>query len=45
MTRDLVWGVQVPEVLGEKWAKKVMYVWVSVSFLLLSFRTKTDEEV
>ncbi|KAM0789573.1 hypothetical protein ACM66B_000382 [Microbotryomycetes sp. NB124-2] len=27
MTRDLEWGVALPPELGEKWAKKVMYVW------------------
>ncbi|KAK4054360.1 methionine--tRNA ligase mes1 [Microbotryomycetes sp. JL221] len=27
MTRDLEWGVALPSELGEKWAKKVMYVW------------------
>ncbi|KAK4695635.1 methionyl-tRNA synthetase, partial [Phenoliferia sp. Uapishka_3] len=27
MTRDLKWGVKLPEELGEKWAEKVMYVW------------------
>jgi methionyl-tRNA synthetase len=32
MTRDLVWGVKLPESLGEKWEKKVMYVWVSFFF-------------
>jgi methionyl-tRNA synthetase len=31
MTRDLTWGVSLPKELGEKWAKKVMYVWVSRS--------------
>lgn len=29
MTRDLEWGVRLPKELGEKWEKKVMYVWVS----------------
>lgn len=29
MTRDLKWGVKLPAELGEKWASKVMYVWVS----------------
>ncbi|KAM0748825.1 methionyl-tRNA synthetase [Meredithblackwellia eburnea MCA 4105] len=27
MTRDLEWGVRLPKELGEKWEKKVMYVW------------------
>ncbi|SCZ89902.1 BZ3500_MvSof-1268-A1-R1_Chr9g10637 [Microbotryum saponariae] len=27
MTRDLEWGVKLPEELGEKWENKVMYVW------------------
>lgn len=36
MTRDLEWGVKLPKELGEKWEKKVMYVWVSRSSILYS---------
>jgi len=27
MTRDLKWGVKLPEELGKEWENKVMYVW------------------
>ncbi|GAA5852961.1 hypothetical protein JCM8547_004749 [Rhodosporidiobolus lusitaniae] len=32
MTRDLVWGVPLPKELGDKWEKKVMYVWFDAPF-------------
>lgn len=44
MTRDLVWGVKLPEELGEKWEKKVMYVWVSCSSIFLTYNVPLRRE-
>ncbi|KAK4054145.1 methionine--tRNA ligase mes1 [Microbotryomycetes sp. JL201] len=44
MTRDLEWGVALPPELGEKWAKKVMYVWFDAPIGYPSITANYTEE-